>query len=331
MTMTDPCLSPFSRFAKGFGRVFLLLCMIPGLQAPLALAAKNLNGFLIDEPLVPRGEIFHGGPPRDGIPAINQPKYEASSAVDWLNPEDRLLGLELNGVRRAYPLRILNHHEIVNDELAGHSIVVTYCPLCGTGMIFDAHTDGVKRHFGVSGLVYNSDVLLYDRESESLWSQILGQAISGPEKGTRLKLLVSKNTTWQVWQAGGPSEVLSRDTGHIANYAINPYESYEVTEYLQFPVSAKSRRYHAKERVMGIEINGQRRAYPFAELAKMTSPVSDSLGGEALSIHFDAQARSGEIRDAKGQPLALVNTFWFAWFAFYPETEVFTAGQGDGG
>ena len=144
------------------------------------------NGFSIEDPLVPLEDILSGGPPRDGIPSIDSPKFVSAAEVDWLFSNSRVLGLEINGVVRAYPLAILNWHEIVNDTVGGVPLAITYCPLCGTGMAFRRDFKGTVTTLGVSGLLYNSDLLLYDRQSESLWSQVMGQAVSGPRKGEKL-------------------------------------------------------------------------------------------------------------------------------------------------
>jgi len=142
-----------------------------------------MNGFKISDPLVPARLIQGGGPPRDGIPSIDAPRFVAADVAKNISATDRVLGLHVNNIAKAYPIRILNHHEIVNDRFATMPVAITFCPLCGTGIAFDAVVDGKARKFGVSGLLYNSDVLMYDRETESLWSQILGKAVNGPSKG----------------------------------------------------------------------------------------------------------------------------------------------------
>ena len=151
-----------------------------------AASAGLSNGFDLSNTTLPREEILHGGPPRDGIPALSDPKLIAAEAASYLEPTSRVVGITLKGKSRAYPIAILNWHEIVNDEIDGQRFAVTYCPLCGTAVTFDATIDGTPTDFGVSGLLYNSDVLLYDRDTESLWSQILGQSVSGERVGTRL-------------------------------------------------------------------------------------------------------------------------------------------------
>ena len=286
-------------------------------------SARSDNGFDLSDSLIPADEIHHGGPTRDGIPALDNPTFIASDKADFMKPDDRVLGIELNGQRRAYPVLILNHHEIVNDHIGRDGVVITYCPLCGTGMAFSSLVDGELRRFGVSGLLYNSDVLLYDRESESLWSQLKRQAISGPLKGYRLTSIPMQHTTWADWQQGGPGLVLSKDTGHSRDYSRSPYGSYDDDEAIYFPVNARSARYHPKERVLGIGIEDVYRAYPFSELAQVDSPLRDVIDGKEIEIRFDAATRSGRIFDSSGQELTSVNSFWFAWYAFHPETTVY--------
>ena len=309
----------WSRWA-GYG-VMLIAAMTLVITA--VHSSTLMNGFDIEGSLIPEDEIHHGGPPRDGIPALSNPEFIKASEADWLKPDDRVIGIEIGGERRAYPIRILNYHEIVNDRISDTAFAITYCPLCGTGVAFDAQVAGKTREFGVSGLLYNSDVLIYDRQSESLWSQIMSKAVSGPLKGTRLKKIPVQHTSWDAWLGGGDTLVLSLDTGYRRDYSRSPYGNYDDDQELYFPVNARSARYHPKERVIGIELDGRFKAYPFAELARVQSPLEDSFGGQDLVLMFDAATRSGEIRDSTGQLLPSINSFWFAWYAFHPETEVF--------
>jgi len=177
----------------------------------------------------------------------------------------------------------MDYQEIVNDQFNGKPVVITYCPLCGSGVSFDADIDGQKRTFGVSGLLYNSDVLLYDRETESLWSQIMFEAISGPSKGTLLIPIITTTTTWKKWKALHPdTKVLSTQTGHSRNYDRSPYGNYNQERGLYFPVKNQSDKYHPKEWVIGIKIGNKYKAYPFSPIAFETS-LTGSL--QTLSLH----------------------------------------------
>ncbi len=227
---------------------------------------------------------------------------------------------------KAYPIAILNYHEIVNDSFGDEPIVVTYCPLCGTGMAFEASIAGERRIFGVSGLLYNSDVLLYDRNSETLWSQLMLKAVAGPLKGTPLKMVTASHTTWADWRRRHPeTRVLSEDTGFRRNYGDDPYPGYESSRRVIFPVSSRDRRYHPKERVIGLLVNGRAKAYPFVELDRAGGRVEDVFAERSLTVEFDAEHQTGRVVDAKGQEVPTVIAYWFAWRAFHPKGEVFAA------
>lgn len=282
------------------------------------------NGFDITDPLIPKEEIHHGGPPRDGIPSIDSPVFIAANEAGFLADDDRVLGIARGDIAKAYPIKILDWHEIVNDEFNGEPVVISYCPLCGTGMAFDANVGGAARSFGVSGLLYNSDVLLYDRESESLWSQIIRKSISGPLKGQVLEQIPMLHTTWHDWREQNPGTVvLTNQTGHSRDYSRSPYSGYEVSNRIWFPVKNQSQRYHPKELVIGLNLGDKTKAYPFAELSKSTSTINDKLGDTDLRVEFDAANRSGRIFDKDGNEIPTIIAFWFAWYAFFPDTEVY--------
>jgi len=311
-------------------------CPLPSLLLPVLLLlacpldGQVKNGFDLEDASIKPRRIQRGGPPRDGIPALDHPKFTRVDQAGWLRPDDRVLGLVRNGVAKAYPLRILDWHEIVNDRFDGEPVVVSYCPLCGTGMAFDAEIEGKARNFGVSGLLYESDVLLYDRGTESLWSQIAMEAISGPLKGTELELLPMRNTTWEAWRRQHPDTwVLSRDTGHRRNYDATPYEGYDRTPSLYFPVKHRDRRFHPKAPVLGLELGDTFKAYPFDELDEAlegkSGELEDTVDGREVTVHYDAEAGSAAVFDAQGRELPSVRAFWFAWAAFHPDTEIFRA------
>ena len=308
------------------GILGLLLVVLYNVAASRA-GGDGDNGFDLSGSLVPRDEIHLGGPPRDGIPAIDAPRFVTAAAATFLDDDDRVLGIVRDGVARAYPIAIMNWHEVVNDRFGDEGVAVTYCPLCGTGVAFSAGTTDAPRSFGVSGLLYNSDVLLYDRESESLWSQLMMQAISGPSKGQRLTALPLTHTSWQAWRDRHPgTQVLSTDTGYARDYRRDPYAGYAGSDALYFPVAAQSRRYHPKEQVLGIELNGQAKAYPFTELDRVGhAEIVDSLAGQRLKVVFDPANRSAIAFDDAGRQLPAVTSFWFAWHAFHPDAEVFEA------
>lgn len=297
--------------------------------------ADFVNGFDLSQLTVPREEVAPGGPPRDGIPALTDPKFITAAKADWLHDDARVLGIVYHGIAKAYPLDILAWHEIVNDRFGSQPILVTYCPLCFTGMAFKAGVGGQRRLFGVSGLLYNSDVLLYDRQTGSLWSQVLGRAVSGPLAGTKLAMIAVENTSWPAWRKTHPETlVMSRDTGYVRNYNRDPYQWYDLSPQVNFPVAAQSPAYHPKMYVLGLVIGGDARVYPFAELDAVARhaadrkhvQIHDTVGGKLIVVHYDYDAISAHVTDAKtGKPIPSTMAYWFAWYAFHPRSRIYRA------
>lgn len=191
-------------------KTHLHLILIGLALATAACAEDTINGFKLTDLRIEREAIKSGGPPRDGIPSIDKPKYIAPAKADFMKDDDIVLSYTHDGSTRAYPLRVLVWHEIVNETINGKPILVTYCPLCGTAMIFDRKVGGKVRAFGVSGLLYQSDVLMYDREDQSLWSQLSMKAVSGPLSATDKdgKELPTVTLFWFAWQAFNPQTTL---------------------------------------------------------------------------------------------------------------------------
>ncbi len=297
----------------------------------LVLIAKHgqaapYNGFDVDNALIPVEKIMQGGPPKDGIPSIDNPRFVDVKNASFLMPDQRVIGVSLNGIHKAYPIAILNWHEVVNDRFGDLGIVVTFCPLCGTGVVYRAGTGNQAMKFGVSGLLYNSDVLLYDRATQSLWSQLKSMAVSGPLKGQRLEMVAAQLTSWRNWSQQFPDTlVLSVNTGFRRDYTRNPYDGYASSPGLYFPVEFLSYKYHPKERVIGLEYKGVVKAYPIIELAKSgdTGRIKDNIADEEIIIDYNAGDRSARVFDSAGQELATINAFWFAWYAFYPDSDVY--------
>jgi len=294
----------------------------------LILLWVGVTAWDFSEHSIPLNEILSGGPKKDGIPAIDRPRFVDASKASrmFLEAGARIIALVVNGKKKAYPIKILNWHEIVNDRIGGRHVVVTFCPLCGTGMVFDANAAGRQLNFGVSGLLYQSDVLLYDRQTESLWSQIKQEAVTGKMTGTRLQLLPSTQTTWGAWKKQHPDTfVLSTQTGHFRDYGSDPYENYYASREVMFQVGKVDTRYHPKEQVLGVEFDGLAKAYPFSELAQMKSPFKDKIGKKTVSVAFDSNSRTATIKDASENELPSVVGFWFAWYAFHKDTQVYAA------
>ncbi|ANG64458.1 hypothetical protein A8C75_19590 [Marinobacterium aestuarii] len=313
-----------------------LLC--PGVAVTLALllscsvSAQQLNGFDLEGALVPSSDILRGGPPRDGIPSIDAPRFVQAHEAAALHDTDRVMGLTRNGISKAYPIRILNWHEIVNDRFGDEPLAITFCPLCGSGMVFlrevapevEGQVKSQPLSFGVSGLLYNSDVLLYDRETESLWSQIQARALTGHYRGQPLTQIAVEHTSWLDWRQRHPdTQVLSFETGFGRDYDSNPYGGYAESAATYFPVKFRALGFHPKERVIGLALNGEAKAWPFVELGKVESPLQDRLGDTPIVVHFDPAHGAASIRDNNGSLLPAVTLYWFAWAAFHPDTQVF--------
>ena len=290
----------------------------------LILLLFTIMGFDFSRHSIPLEEILSGGPPKDGIPAILKPKFVAAEKGDFLKADDRILGIFYNGEAKAYPIKILNWHEIVNDIVGGKPALITYCPLCGTGMAFDPMVDGKRYSFGVSGLLYKSDVLMYDHQTESLWSQIMQEAVVGKLLGVRLTLVPMIHTTWKAWKKEHPKTlVLSTDTGFKRDYRQDPYESYAKSSQLMFSAGDTDGRFHPKAFVLGIVLDGIAKAYPFSELEQGPHSFDDTIGSRKIKVQFDPVSRTARIKDKNGNDIPSVVSYWFAWDAFYPKTEVY--------
>lgn len=228
--------------------------------------------------LIPVREVFDGGPGKDGIPAIDKPQLVASSEVDFLGDRDLVIGVVIGGVARAYPHIILDWHEIINDQVGGESYSVTYCPLTGSGIGWDRQLSAKATTFGVSGKLYNSNLIPYDRETDSYWSQMKLQCVFGPNKGRLPGLVPIVETTWETWRAMYPnSSVVSLNTGFSRPYGRYPYGSFRTAEYLIFPVNPLDDRLPMKERVGGLIVEGQARAYQLSNFGAGVGVINDTF------------------------------------------------------
>ena len=280
------------------------------------------NGFDLAGASIPLDEVLHGGPPRDGIPALDQPPHVSAADALWTD-EQPVIGVSWQGQARAYPIAILSWHELVNDTLGERPVLVSYCPLCGSGIVFDRSVAGSELDFGVSGLLYRSDLLMYDRQTESLWSQIGARAVSGELVGRRLQLVRSAMMPWGDWRAAHPdTTVLTRETGHGRDYDHPPYGDYASSYRLAFPVP-RNPRYHPKELTVGLRgPQGESRAYPAFEVLRAGGSVEEAFAGQAVRVSFDRESRT--FRVEAPDPIEVVESYWFAWAAFHPATTVFT-------
>ncbi len=291
----------------------------------LALAAASLAAageeFDWTDPQVEPREIESGGPGKDGIPAILRPRFD-SAADTPLRPRDLVVGISRAGDHRAYPLRILNWHEVVNDVVGGSPVVVTWCPLTGSAIVFDRRVAGRTLSFGVSGRLYQSNVLLYDHQTQRLWSQLGQQSVTGRPPRERLEAVAAEVVSWEDWRRRHPqSTALSFRTGHRRDYSRNPYSGYESSDELMFAVRPLDDRLPLKAKVLGVEIDGRWRAYPLERLPD--GELEDQIAGVPLTVVHDAA--SGAVSARRGpsrEVLPAVAVYWFAWAAFHPTTTI---------
>ncbi|KUL35441.1 DUF3179 domain-containing protein [Streptomyces regalis] len=276
--------------------------------------------------------VVPGGPGKDGIPAIDKPRFvDADDAPRFLSDDQPVFGLEGQGGERprAYPQLVLVWHEIVNDRVGGRPLTVTYCPLTGTAIAFTGPPDGAGLTFGTTGNLVNSNLLMYDRQTDSTWPQITGTAITGKRKGQRLATTPLVWTTWKTWRTARPStKVLSTDTGHLRDYGSDPYGSYtrDSGYYVEggpiFPVLARdrSRRFADKDVVVGVR-RGQRHLAVAKKRIEREGAVRAELGGAPMTVRWNRTLGAAHLAGAEGGTEAF-DAMWFAWYAFHPDTQV---------
>jgi hypothetical protein len=244
---------------------------------------------------VPLEEFTSGGPPKDGIPAIDDPRFVSVNEADsFLDPGEPVAVLEVGGEVHAYPIQILVWHEIANDMIAGQPVAVTYCPLCNSTVAFSREVDDRVLDFGTTGRLRNSDLVMYDRQTESWWQQLTAEAVVGELTGSKLEVLPSQILSWKEVQRVHPdAEVLSRDTGVSRDYGATPYAGYEDPDSQPFLLEGRADdRLPPKERVTAIQAaDGSAVVYPFSRLAR-DAPINDRLGGRPVVVLFDREVKS---------------------------------------
>jgi hypothetical protein len=334
-------------------------------------------------PLIDPADIVSGGPPRDGIPPIDHPKFIPAASVDFLESREPILALDVDGDARAYPLQIMIWHEIVNDEVGGMPVVVTYCPLCNTGIAFVRPTVGGRLlDFGTSGKLYHSNLLMYDRQTETLWAQASGEAVVGELTGTKLEFLPVQMLSWQDWRETHPNgKVLSRATGHDRPYGMNPYGGYDSIGGRPFLFEGDlDPRLPPVARVLGVAAGDDAVAFAYDGLKASAvggwAAANATVGGEQVVVFWkggtrsavDAEriaessdvgatgafhpsvdgrvldfgateagivdrqtgstwdilgrATSGPLAGRELAPVVSIESFWFDWAAFHPQTRI---------
>ena len=236
--------------------------------------------------LVDLGEIRSGGPPKDGIPPIDRPRFTTpEQASAWLDPREPVIAISVDGDARAYPIQILTWHEIVNDTVGAVPVTVTFCPLCNAAIAFDRRLDGRVLDFGTTGRLRKSDLVMYDRQTESWWQQFTGRAIVGALAGSVLERIPASIVAFEDFRSVHPAgAVLSRDTGHRRDYGRNPYAGYDDVDGHPFLFDAKvDSRLPAMERVLNVSIGDVHRLYPFSALED-APVINETVSGTPVAV-----------------------------------------------
>ena len=285
--------------------------------SPTDAAAQQQAGWRTDfsRHTVPLNEIVSGGPPKDGIPAIDRPKFvSVSDADDWLSPREPVVLVVQGNEAKAYPLQILLWHEIVNDIVHGRPVAVTYCPLCNTALAFDRRLDGTLLDFGTTGRLRHSDLVMYDRQTESWWQQATGEAIVGKLAGKKLELVSAPLVSWKTFKSTNPNGlVLSRDTGFDRPYGENPYARYDDPKGSPIASFFRGRpdpRLPAMERVIAVSLGGEDVAYTFRAL-KERPALNDAVGGVPVAVFWMPGTASAldDSHIAKGRDVGSTGVF----------------------
>ncbi len=298
------------------------------------------SGFTTDfcRHLVPLSQFRSGGPGKDGIPAIDHPRFARASSVDWLAFREPVIEVMIGRDVRGYPLQILIWHEIVNDRVGDTPVTVTFCPLCDTAIAFDRRVGGRTLSFGTTGNLRNSDLVMYDRQSESWWQQFGGEALVGRYAGTRLRQLPARIVAWREFERLHPdSLVLTRNTGYSRAYGENPYTGYDDASTPPFFPAAhgNDRRLPPKERVVFLERGRDAAVVPFSALQHRRL-VRVTVGGHRLVVRWrggvasaldSASIPRGRSVGAAtvtehGSPVVFDEPFWFAVAAFRPDARI---------
>jgi hypothetical protein len=288
--------------------------------------------------LVPLDEFESGGPAKDGIPAIDEPRFTRAADVDWLEDREPVIALTVEGETRAYPIQILIWHEIVNDTVGDTPVAVTFCPLCNTAIVFDRRVGGDETTFGTTGKLRNSDLVMYDRATESWWQQFAGEALVGERAGAKLEQLPARMVAWEDFLAEHPDGlVLNRETGFSRSYGENPYVGYDSIDTPPFfaAVNGDDERLPPKERVVYVEVGDTAYGIPSPVLAKKRVLRIETDRGElvvewrpgvASALDTSGIARGRDVGSAAveldGKAYPFHEPFWFAVAAFRPDVEI---------
>ncbi len=266
---------------------------------------------------IPLDQILNGGPGKDGIPALAHPSFVfADQAKKFFSDASQGIIVTSGTTTRFYPFAILNWHEVVDDTIEGRPLLITYCPLCGSAIVYDRRLDGKERVFGVSGKLYESNLLMYDHETESLWSQVPGEAVVGDETGKKLTLYPSDVLTFGEARKRFPRlEILSRDTGYARDYQIDPYGDYASRPDIFFPVSVQDRRLPAKEIMYIVNVGDQSIAFRLKDLRETRKAQIQADSTTIIAEITDQGLRAHEA--GKTEIIPGYYAMWFSWAVFH--------------
>lgn len=290
------------------------------------------KGYDLSNNTIPIVEIIPTGIRQGGIPAINSPQYiDANDEEAAINQDShRVIGVTVNGEARAYPLRILNHHEIVNTEIGDQKYAVTYCPLCDSAAVFDRKTDLGEMQFGVSGMLYNSNVLMYNVKTEEqpiryLWPQVKAKGTGGKAANYQLDAMPVELTTWGEWKKQHPdTKVLTSDEPYLRN----PYDDYFKEEKLKRLVRPLNPALKPKTPILGVWSEKTYRAYQVKPFGENKNRLEDTIEGKKIVLEYIAESNSLRVVEAD-EGLDWLYSFWFAWAAMNPQTELYESEASD--
>ncbi|WP_206486089.1 DUF3179 domain-containing protein [Thalassotalea sp. G2M2-11] len=230
--------------------------------------------------------LMDGGPGKDGIPSLDSPQFTPAEQLNYIDSQELIIGISYQGQIKGYPHKVLDWHEIVNDSVAGNKFVLSYCPLTGSAMAWAIDSQTGDTEFGVSGLLYNSNLILYDRNTDSNWPQMLMTSANGSKSGTQANQLTTFETTWEQFKTMYPNaQVLDENQGFSRDYQAYPYGSFRTDNNLLFNVNNKDDdRLHKKERVLGINVGDEYIAIVIDLLMADHELITIEVGGEQITI-----------------------------------------------
>ena len=292
----------------------------------LSASGLELNGFDTTSKYLDERVLVRIGPANHPVKALDWIKSEPISSTDW-NQNDLVIGVAVNGEARAYPVSMMVWHQLVNDELGGEPILVTFCDLCGTSIVYNRMIGEKTLTFGMAGLLYRSDVLLYDSETNSLWSRFLSEAVTGPSQGTPMDDIPMQMMSLGEWKAAFPeSTVLARENGLDIDYTMTPSGSLSAGDgvYASLP---KNLRYHPDMPVLGLKKAGKLKAYPAGEILLAGGQVEELFEGVPVKIQYLVEEQSFKLKIP--DDVEPVQSYWSEWSKQAPESPIFKVKTGD--